>query len=312
MNNRWYIGVMILLVVMVDSVNCKRVILPGSNKAIKEYFSIDDNNVIAKGAKVIKLAGGFKFTEGPVEDIDGGVYFTDDPNRRVHKWFPDGRVVTVIKNSGRPAGLAIDRDGSLLVCEKDNHRVISLDRNKNISVLANTYNNKLLNEPNDLWVDLKGGIYFSDPYYGPKGEMPQDGKHVYYLTPDRKTLLRVTHDVVHPNGVIGTSDGKILYVADNRGEVKTWRFTINEDGTLSNKNLLADEGSDGVTLDIEGNIYLCMDKVYVYSKEGVLIDTIELPERPHNLCFYGEKKLKLFITAGTSIYSLDMRVRGMY
>ena len=172
--------------------------------------------------------------------------------------------------------------------------------------------NILLNEPNDLWVDPKGGIYFSDPYYGPKGEMPQDGKHVYYLKPDRKTLIRATHDVVHPNGVIGTSDGKILYVADNRGEVKTWRFTINEDGTLSNKKLHADEGADGVTLDIEGNIYLCMDKIYVYSKEGVLIDTIELTERPHNVCFFGEDKRKLFIAAGASIYSLDMRVRGMY
>lgn len=310
MNKRLCIVIMVLLVVMVNLLHCGRGMLPGSSRAGKEYSGAANSSVVAKGAKLIKLADGFKFTEGPVEDSDGGVFITDAS--RIYKWLPEGKVIIFRENAGRPAGLAIDRDGSLLICEKGNHRLTSLDKNGNITVLARTYNNILLNEPNDLWVDPKGGIYFSDPYYGPKGEMPQDGKHVYYLKPDRKTLIRATHDVVHPNGVIGTSDGKILYVADNRGEVKTWKFTINEDGTLSNKKLHADEGADGVTLDIEGNIYLCMDKIYVYSKEGVLIDTIELPERPHNVCFYGEDKRKLFIAAGASIYSLDMRVRGMY
>ena len=141
-------------------------------------------------------------------------------------------------------------------------------------------------------------------------ELLQGGKHVYYLKPDRKEIIRVTTTVVHPNGVIGSRDGKTLFVADNRGEVKCWAFDINDDGTLSNKRLHADEGADGVTLDSEGNIYLSMDEIFVYNPKGELIDTIKLPERPTNMCFIGEDKQTLFITSSSSIYSLRMRVKG--
>ena len=270
------------------------------------------SGVVAPGAELLKLAGGFGFTEGPVRDAEGNVYFTDDTNGKVYRWSTDGSLSTYLDSLKNPAGLAIDRKGRLLICEKGNHRVIAVESNKKKVVLAHMYNGKLLNQPNDLWVDLKGGIYFSDPYYGPKDQMPQDGKHVYYITPDQKQVIRVTHDVVHPNGVIGTPDGKLLYVADNRGEVKTWVFDINDDGSLANKRLHADQGADGVTLDTDGNIYLTMDKIYVYNTKGVLIDEIDTPEPPHNLCFFGEDNRTLFITAEKSIYSIRLRTQGMY
>jgi gluconolactonase len=269
-------------------------------------------SVVAPGAKPVLLGTKLGFTEGPVKDRDGNVFFTDDVSGNIFRWSVDGTVSVYLEKLNRPAGLAFDRDGSLLVCEKGNHRVISVDAKKNVRVLADTYNGKPFNEPNDAWVDSKGGIYFSDPYYGAAGAMPQDGKHVYYITPDRKKVIRVTTDVVHPNGLIITADGKHLIVADNRGEVKTWIFDIQEDGTLTNKRLRANEGADGLKLDTDGNVYLSMDKVYVYDPAGNKIDEIELPERPHNLCFFGKDNRFLFIAAGASIYSLAMRTKGLY
>jgi gluconolactonase len=271
-----------------------------------------DPGVVAEGAKPVEIGGGCKFTEGPVRDSDGGVFFTDDGNKRIMKWFTDGRVEVFRENVNRPSGMALDHDGNLLVGEKGNHSLTKLFRNGERKTLIQKYNGKLLNEPNDVWVRPNGGIYFSDPYYGPKGEMPQDGKHVYYLNPAKDKLIRVTTKVVHPNGIIGTPDDKFLYVADNRGEVRTWKFKINDDGTLSDQTLFVEQGADGVCMDKRGNIYLCMDKIYVYSKKGVLIDTIEMPNRPGNLCFFGEDNDKLFICAGPSVYSLQMNVKGMY
>jgi gluconolactonase len=183
---------------------------------------------------------------------------------------------------------------------------VSIKRNGMKKVLADKYDNKQLNSPNDLWADAKGGIYFTDPIYGDRSGMEQDGEYVYYLSPDHKKLIRVINDMVRPNGIIGTADGKTLYVADHGGG-KTFVYTINEDGTLSNKKLFAPEGSDGMTIDNEGNVYLTTNVVAVYNKNGERIETIEVPEQPANICFGGKDKRTLFITARTSLYSVRMR-----
>lgn len=133
------------------------------------------------------------------------------------------------------------------------------------------------------------------------------GEYVYYVSPDRKRIIRVINDMVRPNGIIGTSDGKTLYVADYGGG-KTFEYNINEDGTLSNKKLFAPEGSDGITMDNQGNIYFTTSVVVVYNKNGEKIETIKVPEQPSNVCFGGKDKRTLFITARTSLYSLRMRV----
>jgi len=269
-------------------------------------YGAEKMSVVAEGAKVEKLAGGFKFTEGPAANAKGEILFTDIPNNRIHKWTLDGKLITFRKDSGGANGLFFDKKGNLLVCEMGGRRLVSIGRNGRKTVLADKYDNKQLNSPNDLWADPKGGVYFTDPRYGSRSGMEQDGECVYYLSPDHKRLIRVIDDMVRPNGIIGTADGKTLYVADHGGR-KTFVYTINEDGTLSNKKLFAAEGSDGMTMDNEGNIYLTTDVVVVYNKNGEKIETIEVPERPANVCLGGKDKRTLFITARTSLYSVRMR-----
>jgi gluconolactonase len=271
---------------------------------------MDDLSVVARDAKVKKLVGGFRFTEGPAADAQGNIFFSDIPNNRIHKWSPDGTLSTFRENSGGANGLYFDKKGNLLACEGGNRRLVSIDPNGNVTVLADKYQGKPFNSLNDLWPDPKGGIYFTDPRYGNRDDMPQDGENVYYLTPDRKKIVRVIGDLVRPNGVIGTPDGKLLYVADHGGR-KTFVYNISEDGTLSNKKLFAPKGSDGMTVDNEGNIYLTTSVVEVYNKKGQKIETIVVPEIPANVCFGGKDNKTLFITARTSLYSLQMRVNGV-
>jgi sugar lactone lactonase YvrE/L-ascorbate metabolism protein UlaG (beta-lactamase superfamily) len=266
-------------------------------------------SVVAPGAKVKKLAGGFSFTEGPAADAKGNIFFSDIPNNRIHKWSLDAKLSTFRENSGGANGLYFDKDGNLLACEGGGRRLVSIDPQAKVTVLAEKYENKRFNSLNDLWIDPKGGIYFTDPRYGRRDDLEQDGEHVYYLSPDRKKLIRVIDDMVRPNGIIGTPDGKLLYVTDHGGK-KTFVYTINKDATLSNKRLFAPEGSDGMTIDNEGNVYLTTDVVAVYNKNGQKIETIEVPERPANVSFGGKDKRTLFITARTSLYSVKMRVKG--
>lgn len=278
--------------------------------AIGAGCAAENTSVVAPGAQVQKLAGGFQFTEGPAADAKGNVYFTDIPNNRIHKWSLDGQLSTFRENSGGSNGLYFDKDGNLLACEGGGRRLVSIDAQGKVTSLIDKYQGKRFNSLNDLWIDRKGGIYFTDPRYGRRDGMEQDGEHVYYLSPDRKKVARVIDDMVRPNGVIGTRNGKLLYVADH-GAGKTFVYEINKDGTLSNKKLFASEGSDGMTIDNRGNIYLTTRAVAVYNKEGEKIETIDVPEGPANVCFGGKDKKTLFITARTSLYSVRMRVKGL-
>jgi len=290
MNRKLY-GLIVLLAVVAASY--------GAQKA----------SVIADGAKVEKLAGNFKFTEGPATDAQGNVYFSDIPNNRIHKWSLDGKLSTFREDSRGANGLFFDKAGNLIACEGGGRQLVSIDPKGKVTVLADKYQGKRFNSLNDLWIDPKGGVYFTDPRYGSRDNMEQDGEHVYYLSPDRKKLIRVIDDMVRPNGIIGTPDGKLLYVTDHGGD-KTFVYTINKDGTLSNKKLFAPEGSDGMTIDNEGNVYLTTKVVAVYNSKGEKIETINVPEQPANVCFGGKDKQTLFITACTSLYSLKMRVKG--
>jgi len=267
-------------------------------------------SVIAAGAKVEKLAGGFVFTEGPAVDAEGNIFFTDIPKNRIHKWSADGKLSTFREDSGGANGLFFDKAGNLLACEGGRGRLVSIGLKGKVTVLAERYANKKLNSPNDLWLAPNGGIYFTDPRYGNRDGMEQDGEHVYYLASDRKKVIRVIDDMVRPNGVIGTADGKLLYVADHGGK-KTYVYTINADRTLSDKKLFAPEGSDGMTIDSEGHVYLTRRAVSVYDSGGEKVETIEVPEGPANVCFGGKDKQTLFITARTSLYSIRMRVKGL-
>lgn len=273
-----------------------------------------DETLIAAGATLQTLSREFKFTEGPTADKDGNVYFTDQPNNRIMKWSTDGKLSTFLQPCGRSNGLYFDRDGSLLACadEKNELWVISMDGNH--QVLVGKYQGRLLNGPNDLWVRPDGGIYFTDPFYKRdywnRGEIEQDGRCVYFLDETRKKLTRVVEGLKQPNGIIGTPNGKTLYVADINDN-KTYSFTINDDGTVANKTLFCELGSDGMTIDARGNVYLTGKGVHVFDSNGTKILHIEVPERwTANVCFGGARSGTLFITASKGLYAMKMNVRG--
>ena len=267
------------------------------------------SSVVAPGAKVEKLAGGFRFTEGPAADAQGNIFFTDIPNNRIHKWSLDAKLTTFLENSGGANGLFFDKDGNMLACLGNAGQLVSISPDGTVTVLTGKFQGKSFNSPNDLWLHPGGMIYFTDPRYGPKDHLPQDGEHLYCFFIDGQRVKRVLDDMVRPNGVVGTRDGKILYVADH-GAGTIYAYTIKSEGTLSKKRVFAPEASDGMTVDSEGNVYLTTDVVSVYDAKGNQIETIEVPERPANVCFGGSDKQTLFITARTSLYSISMRVKG--
>lgn len=270
--------------------------------------------VIAAGAKLEKLSGEFKFTEGPTCDAAGNVFFTDQPNDRIMKWSVDGKLTTFKQPAGRSNGMCFDAHGNIISCADEKNELWSIAPDGSVTVLLKDHEGKQLNGPNDVWVRPDGGMYLTDPFYRRPwwghDKMPQDGQHVYYFTPDRRKLVRVTTDLVQPNGIIGTLDGKTLYVADI-GDKKTYRFDIQPDGALANRTLLFSPGSDGMTLDDEGNIYITGKGVTVFDRTGKQIEQIDVPERwTANICFGGKDKRTLFITASKGLYSIRMRVRG--
>ncbi len=268
-----------------------------------------ESSLIAPGGEVKKLAGDFAFTEGPVADREGNVFFSDIPNNRIMRWSIDGKLSTFRENSGGANGLAFDKDGNLLACEGVARRLTSMSPDGKITVLADSYDGKKLNSPNDLWIDPRGGVYFSDPRYGNMEGLEQGGFYVFHLPPGGKQLIRVIDDMVKPNGVLGSADGKQLFVADASGG-KTYVYAIQADGSLADKKLFAEQGSDGLARDELGNIYLTGGGINVYGPDGKQLETIAVPEGPANLKFGGPDRKTLFITARTSLYAVPMRVRG--
>ena len=271
--------------------------------------------IIAPGAKPEKLADGFKFTEGPAADAEGNVFFTDQPNDRIMKWSVDGKLSTFLQPCGCSNGLYFDRSGNLLACADEDNQLWSISPSGRITILVKHFKNRLLNGPNDVWVRPDGGVYFTDPFYKrsywKRGPMEQEGQCVYYLSADRKIFRRVTTDLEQPNGIIGTLDGKQLYVADI-GASKTYVYAINEDGTLADRKLFCKMGSDGMTIDSAGNVYLTGRGVTVFDPSGNKIEHIQIRERwTANVCFGGKDRKTLFITASKSLYGLRMAVKGV-
>ena len=270
--------------------------------------------VIAPGAKLEKLAGDFKFTEGPTADKDGNVYFTDQPNNRILKWSVDGKLSTFLQPAGRANGMFFDALGNLIACADEKAELWSIAPDGKHTVLAHEYDGKILNSSNDVWVRPDQALYFTDPFYKREwwdyDKPPQGTEQVYFLSTDRKTLKRVTTDLAQPNGITGTPDGKTLFVADIKAG-KTYAYDIQPDGTLTNKRLRCELGSDGMTLDTEGNLYLTGKGVTVFDKTGKKIEHIDVPESwTANVSFGGKDHKTLFITASKGLYSIQMKNRG--
>jgi gluconolactonase len=272
--------------------------------------------IIEPGAKLEKLAGGFEFTEGPSSDSKGNVYFTDQPNDRIMMWSDNEGLKTFLQPSGRSNGLSFDKDGNLWACADEKNELWIISQGKHITVIPSKYNDKLLNGPNDLWIAPDGGVYFTDPFYKRSwwdhSEVPQDCRGVYYLTPDHSKIIRVVSDLVQPNGVVGSPDGKMLFIADIGGN-KTWSYSIHSDGSLGDKKVFCNLGSDGMTIDSKGNIYITGKGVTIFDKKGNTIGNIEVPESwTANVCFGGSDLKSLYITASKGLYRIKLRVRGTH
>ncbi len=282
---------------------------------INTFSQEKKSTIIAKGAILTKLGGEYAFTEGPAADADGNVFFTDQPNDKIYRWSAnDGTITIFMDRTSRSNGLYFDREGNLLACADAENKLLSIDKEKNISVLVNDFEGKRFNGPNDLWVAPNGGVYFTDPYYQRKYwshtamELPE--KRVYYLSPNKKIVTIAARALIAPNGIIGTPDGKTLYVADI-GDKKTYSYKINTDGTLSDRKLFAPMGSDGMTIDRKGNVYMTGKGVTVFDKNGTQIEQIDTNEPwTANVTFGGKDRKILFITASKAVYTLKMKVKG--
>lgn len=271
--------------------------------------------ITAPNATLQKLADGFAFTEGPACDAKGNVFFTDQPNDRILEWSVGGKLSTFLQPAGRANGLCFDSRGNLWACADEKNALWRISPQGKVTVVLATYGGKLLNGPNDVWVRPDGGLYLTDPFYKrdywKRGPMEQDTQAVYYLPPGGTTLTRVAGDLNVPNGIIGTPDGRTLYVSD-LGAGKTYTYDIGRDGTLSGKRLFCELGSDGMTTDSDGDVYLTGQGVTVFDKTGTQILKIPVAEGwTGNVCFGGRDRHTLFITASKSLYALRMRVQGV-
>ncbi len=277
--------------------------------------SISSIKTVKPGATLKQVSNQFTFTEGPTVDKQGNVYFTDQPNDKIWKYDTDGKLAVFMDKAGRSNGLYVDKTGALISCADEKNELWSISPQGKVTVLLTDYQGKKLNGPNDLWIDPKGGIYFTDPYYQrdywERKKPDIEGQKVYYLAKGKQAAMEVDSDLKQPNGIVGTPDGKYLYVADIRDN-KTYKYQIKEDGTLTNRQLFVPQGSDGMTLDNQGNLYLSGKGVTVYDPSGTKMGNIPVPSRwVGNLCFGGKDRSILFITASESVYTLPMQVKGV-
>jgi gluconolactonase len=279
-------------------------------------MSAADTAIMAPGTVPQLVSSQFAFTEGPAADKAGNVYFTDQPNDRIWKWEPSGKLSLFLEPTGRSNGMFFDRKGNLLSCADLNNEIWSIAPDKKVTVLLGAVGGKKLNGPNDLWADAAGGIYFTDPFYKriwwQHTEPQMQGQYLYYLPAGAQQPLVADTAFEQPNGIVGTPDGRYLYVADIGGS-KIYRYEIGKNGKLENKMLFAPMGSDGMTLDNRGNLYLTGKGVTVFDPSGKKIAHIDIPENwTANVCFGGTARNKLFITASKSVYTADMLVSGAW
>ena len=266
--------------------------------------------------KVTLVSDGYKFTEGPAVDDLGNVYFTDQPNDRIMKVDLEGKVTEFMKPAGRSNGMYFAPDGKLIACADEKNEMWEISADKSHRILFGTFEDKKLNGPNDVWIDSDGTMYFTDPYYQREWwahkSKPQAKQAVYRVDRDGANITRVDDALVQPNGIIGDAKRRLLFVADI-GASKTYQYSISKDGSLIDRKLFCSSGSDGMTIDENGNVYLTGNKgVMVYDKDGKEIQIISVPESwTANVCIGGKDRKTLYITASDSLYSVRLKHAGL-
>jgi gluconolactonase len=281
-------------------------------------------SIVPKNAKLEKVWGDGEFTEGPAYGPDHCVYFSDIGNR-IMKYDPQTGKTTEYRNpSGRANGLDFDPKGRLVATEGantgGNRRITITDKDGTVRVLADKWKGKRFNSPNDLTIDTKNRIYFTDPRYVGNEKREIDTESVYRIDPNG-TVTQIISDVQKPNGIILSPDMKTLYLADNHPSKNRYLFAypLNDDGTVGKKKILhdfaPDRGIDGMCIDIKGNIYATAGSkktagVTIFSPDGKKLDFIPTPEDPSNCVFGGDDRRMLYITAGRSLYRIHLTIDG--
>ncbi len=285
-----------------------------------------DNPVIPEGARLEKVWGEGEFTEGPAQGPDGCIYFSDIGNRIMRFDPATGKTTEYRKPGGRTNGLDFDPQGRLVACEGAStgggRRISITEKDGKVRTLADRWNGKRFNSPNDLTVDTRGRVYFTDPRFFGNEPRELQRESVYRVDPDG-TVTRILKSVVKPNGVMLSPDMKTLYVSDNdydpSGKRLLLAFALHEDGTVGERRELHDfapgRGIDGMAIDVKGNVYGAAGRgqqagVHVFDPEGKKIGFIRTPQAPTNCAFGGPDRKTLYVTAGKSLYRIGLKVEG--
>jgi len=312
-------------------------------KDIGKIYTIDESlaTIISPGTKIEKIADGFSFTEGPVWHPDGYLLFSDPNTNTIYRYNPKNHNVTIymshsgytgadIDDYGQPGsnGLAIDKDGRLIIDQHGNRRVIRIEKKGPVTILADSIDGKRLNSPNDIVLKSDGTIYFTDPPYGLPGLFKDAKKELDYqgvfMIKNNKVQV-VAKDAGGPNGLAFSPDEKYLYVSNwdirDIHHTKTlWRYEVQPDGRLKNGKVFYDfsfteddEALDGIKVDKEGNLFVSAPGgLWILGVEGKLLGKIVTPERPANMAWGGEDGKTLYMTAHTSLYRIRVNTGGKF
>lgn len=266
---------------------------------------------VGKVGPVVKAHSGFQFTEGPATDAEGNVYFTDIPSNRIHKIDLTGKLSLFLDNTQGCNGLMFDSKGRLLACQGRAGRVIAIDPStKNITPVAEKYEGKKFNGPNDITIDRQGGVYFTDPQFG--RQPSQDKPGVYYVSPTGTVTRLLEGD--RPNGVLLSPDEKTLYVLYT-SEKSLTAYPLEQPGKIGvGKHFDAVKyPGDGLTVDTKGNLYITQPgqkMLQIVGPDGKELGQIKIPESPANVCFGGKGMKTLFVTARNSLYTIETEMQG--
>jgi gluconolactonase len=277
----------------------------------------ETKSLVEAGAKVKKLASGMKFTEGPVWlPADKKLVFSDIPNSKLMQWH-DSKL-SVFRKSEQANGNILDLQGRLISCQHAGRNLVRTEKDGKITVLADKFDGKRFNSPNDVAVRSDGTLWFTDPPWGLDGKGEISGHWVFKLDPSSGKVEAVVKDLAMPNGIVFSPDESRIYIADTGGNKRhpdpayhklpagIHCYLVSKEGKLGKKLFTIKDGSDGMKVDVKGNLYTTSGKVKIYNADGKLLEQIEVPEGPANLCFGGEDYKTLFITARTSLYSVRM------